>query len=230
MLSSYIVTRGEFSSRELSDSTLYSHPVASFLASFCLVGASWAATVACLSVLSAAGASLELFLLLVPLKPVTSWRQLAAGSFHSATRPSSPARRQVRRRHLVRGAPRPWRPAAPRERSDCVPGWLRPERARSLCSPPRLLALAAAPDGARRLALVLRPTSAGPSGASTGPAPASHSGRRARGFVRPAPSPQRRRWALARGAWPWPGSPPQPEQPPPPQSVSQSVPSNGGRR
>jgi hypothetical protein len=81
------------------------------------------------------------------------------------------ARPQVRRRHLVPGAPRPWRPAAPHERSDCVPGWLRPERARSLCSPPRLLAPAAAPDGARRLALVLRPTSAGPSGASTGPAP-----------------------------------------------------------
>ena len=44
---SYIVTRGEFSSRELFDSTLYSHPVASFLASFCLVGAPWVATVAC---------------------------------------------------------------------------------------------------------------------------------------------------------------------------------------
>lgn len=61
-----------------------------------------------------------------------------------ATRPSSSARQQVRWRHLVRGAPQPWQPAGPRERSACVPGWLRPERARSLCSPPRLLAPAAA--------------------------------------------------------------------------------------
>lgn len=64
---------------------------------------------------------------------------------------------------------------------------------------------------------------AGPCGARTGPAQAPHSGRPARGFARPAP--QRRSWALARGAWPWPGSPPQSESPPlppppPPQSVS----------
>lgn len=131
-------------------------------------------------------------------------------------------------------------PGAGRSSSSAARG---PARALGLCSGPAapgarpqpVLAPASprargGPEGARRLALVLRPTSAGPSGASTGSAPASHSGRRARGFVRPAPSPQRRRWALARGAWPWPGSPPQPEQPPPPQSVSQSVPSNGGRR
>ncbi|XP_049987884.1 zinc finger SWIM domain-containing protein 5 [Alexandromys fortis] len=131
-------------------------------------------------------------------------------------------------------APGPGRsssPAAPRERSASVPGWRRPERAGSLRSLPRLLAPAAARTARVASRCSSRPTSAGPSGASTGPAPASHSGRRARGFVRPAPSPQRRRWALARGAWPWPGSPPQPEPPPPPQSVSQSpAMAEGGER
>jgi hypothetical protein len=225
---SYIVTRGEFSSRELFDSTLYSHPVASFLASFCLVGAPWVATVACpfcllqephwSCFLSSCPSSLLLH--------GDSWRP---GLFiWPRGHPRPPA-----------GAPEA--PGAGRSSSLAARG---PARALGLCS-----GLAA--PGARPQS-VLAPASprarggpgrrasprAGPQANQRRPerrehgtgAPASHSGRRARGFVRPAPSPQRRRWALARGAWPWLGSPPQPEQPPPPQSVSQSVPSNGGRR
>lgn len=227
---SYNVARGEFSSRELSDSTLYSHPVASFLASFCLVGASWAATVACQFCLHQQP-PLELFPLLMPPKPVTSWRRPVAGSFHLATLPSSPGRPQVRWRHLVPGAPRPWPPAAPRERSAWVPGWLRPERARSLRSPPRLLAPAAArtarvasrwSSGQPALARAARardgprlPTRAdGLVGSFAPPPPHSAAAGRLRGArgrgrgLRRSPSSRLR---LS-------------------QSVSQSVPSNGGRR
>lgn len=66
---SYIVTRGEFSSRELSDPTLSFHPAASFLASFCLAGAPWAATAACQYCLQQQEPPLESLPLLLPLKP-----------------------------------------------------------------------------------------------------------------------------------------------------------------
>lgn len=172
---------------------------------------------------------LEFFPLLMPPKPISSWRRLAAGSFHRAPRFSLAGR--AAGGPEAPGPERSSSPAAPRERSACVPGWRRPERAGQPVLAPASPRARGGPDGARRLALLLQANQRGPKRREHGTGPGFPLGpARARGFVRPAPSPQRRRWALARGAWPWPGSPPQPEPPPPPQSVSQSVPSNGGRR
>lgn len=119
---------------------------------------------------------LEFFPLLMPPKPISSRRRLAAGSFHRAPRFSLAGR--AAGGPEAPGPERSSSPAAPRERSACVPGWRRPERAGSLCSLPRLLAPAAARTARVASRCSFRPTSAGPSGASTGPAPDSHSGRR----------------------------------------------------
>lgn len=172
-------------------------------------------------------------------KPGTSRRRLLGGLAalpgHTAHR--SLAERQVgRRRANARGrrallAPR-W-PSAPRERLARVPRCLRRARAAASSrsrpfSRSRRPGQRAPPHASPQVAPV------GLRGARTGRAQAPRSGRPARGFTRPAPPPGHRSWALARGAWPWPGSPPQSvpprPPPPPPQSVSQSVPSNGGRR
>lgn len=172
---------------------------------------------------------LEFFPLLMPPKPISSWRRLAAGSFHRAP-------------PFLSGRPGGRWAGGTWSRALLVPG--RPARELSLCSglaapgargqpvlAPASPRARGGPDGARRLALLLQANQRGPKRREHGTGPGFPLGpARARGFARPAPSPQRRRWALARGAWPWPGSPPQPEPPPPPQSVSQSVPSNGGRR
>lgn len=167
----------------------------------------------------------------MPRKPISSWRRLAAGSFHRAPSPPPPF---LSGRPGGRWAGGTWSRALP------VPG--RPARALGLCSglaapgargqpalAPASPRARGGPDGARRLALLLQANQLGPKRRAHGTGPGFPLGPASSWVRSPRPLPTAPPLGACAGRVAVAGVSAA-ARAAASASVSQSVPSNGGRR